>query len=304
MITDIRIADQSNAGGTRVFVVLMALAWLVLLPARAGASETGDIRLVTLAPHLTELVYAVGAHDLLVGVVEWSDYPEAARELPRIGDAFRFDLERILGLEATHALTWRGGTPPDAVTRLESLGIQVVEIQIRNLEDIARALEAIGEFLERPLRAESAAVEFRGRLRAMREAAADGPEAVIFYQVSERPLYTLAGRHVISEVMRLCRARNLFADLDTEALVVELESVLAADPDALVAGRESERHEPLAHWHRHDSLRAIRCGRLWTVDPELLVRPTPRILDGAERLCDWLGGIRQAQDPACEIGRE
>ena len=287
--------------------VALALAACALWTPQAAAADDPEIRLVTLAPHLTELVYAAGAAERLVGVVEWSDYPQDARELPRIGDAFRFDLEAVLRLEATHALVWQGGTPAAAIERLESLGIAVKRVETRGLEDIGTAIEAIGEWLGRADGAGQAAGEYRKRLARMRESAqpgAAGIPATVFYQVSERPLYTLGGRHVINEVFALCGARNLFGHLDTEATVVALEAILVADPDAIVAGRDTAAGDPFRRWRRHDGLRAVRCEHLLTVDPELLVRPTPRILDGAKRLCAWLDDLRQATDPACEIDRE
>lgn len=278
---------------------LGALLAGLLLTAGAHAGESGDLRVITLAPHLTELVYAIGAGERLVGVVEWSDFPEAARDLPRIGDAFRFDLETILVLDADVALSWAGGTPESAVRRLQDIGIRVHPVEIRDLDDIGHALEELGDLLGTETAAGAAADAFRHRRRDFRESVAAGREIPVFYQVSARPLYTLGGRHVINEVFELCGARNVFADMDIEAAVVEHESVLAANPLAIVAGHSGEG-DPLEWWRqRHGNMRAVACGNLLEVEPELLVRPTPRILDGARRLCDWLAGLRRAEDPAC-----
>lgn len=286
------------------WLALAAPAW-VLLVAMASAQEDASEarRVVSLAPHLTELVFAVGAGERLVGVVEWSDFPPEARDLPRIGDAFRFDLERVLALDADLALSWAGGTPDGAVARLEDVGIEVHPVEIRSLDDIAGALESLGRLLGEPAAGNAAAERFRQRRQAFSQRQAGGPEVPVFYQVSARPLYTVGGRHVINEVLALCGARNVFAGLDTEAAVVARESVLAAEPLALIAGTDGD-DDPLGHWRRdHDDLPAVACGNLLAVEPELLVRPTPRILDGAARLCDWLKQVRRAEDPACEIGR-
>lgn len=286
------------------FILTVLLpAWLAASPVPAEPGQERDIRLVTLAPHLTELVFAVGAEASLVGAVEWSNYPPEAADVPRIGDAFRFDVERILELDASHALAWDGGTPEAAIGQLQSLGIEVRSIEIRGLADIGRALVEIGEWLGETEAGRQARAEFSTRLEAIRAGRPDQPAKTVFYQVSARPLYTLGGRHVINEVFELCDAQNLFAGLDVEAAVIDIESVLQADPFAMIAGHESDRGQPLSHWHQYEQLQAVRCERMLTVEPELLVRPTPRILDGAAELCGWLDEIRQAPDPACEIDR-
>ena len=296
------------------------LVWLAVINC-AHAQENNPPRVVSLAPHLTELAFEAGIGGLLVGVVEWSDYPAAARDLPRIGDAFRFDLERILRMEASHALAWGGGTPPGAIARLRDLGLDVVVIEIRTLEEIGHAIERLGQLGAEQAVAAQRAAAFRRRLLQFEQDAADGqPIVEVFYQVSQKPLFTLGGRHVINEVFGLCGARNLFGDLDTEAASVDLEAVLARDPPAMVIGKNDGNNgrknddengdenggngqEGLTtRWQIHPDLRAVACDNIMYVDPALLVRPTPRVLDGAERLCAWLEReVRSTENPACRI---
>lgn len=282
---------------------VLAIAQACIATATAGVD--GDVsappRVISLAPHLTELSFEAGIEDSLVGVVEWSDWPPAARDLPRIGDAFRFDLETILRLRATHALAWLDGTPPQAISRLEQAGIEVVMIGIRRIDDIGLAIERLGALAGKPETAATRAEQFRQRLAGMRDGEQpDRSEIPVFYQVSARPLFTLGGRHVINDVFTLCGARNIFAGLDSAAAAVEIESVLAADPLAIIAGRDESRGDPLERWRAFGQPRAVGCGNLLEVDPALLVRPTPRLLDGAQKLCRWLDeAVRQAEDPAC-----
>jgi len=288
----------------------LLLVWLLRaqvpaagLPSQAAADSPAKPRIVSLAPHLTELAFDAGLGDRLAGAVEWSDYPPAARELPRIGDAFRFDLERIVRLRASHALAWAGGTPTAAIDELRTLGIEVRVISIRTLDDIAAAIEALGSLAADPAVAAARAAAFRDRVDSFKAARrASGTQIPVFYQVSAKPLFTLGGRHVINQVFELCGARNVFADLDAEAASVDLEAVLARKPEAMIAGAAAGEPDPLAHWRRYTDQPATRCGHLSAVDPDLLVRPTARLLDGAARLCDWLDtNIRQAQDPACAL---
>jgi iron complex transport system substrate-binding protein len=282
-------------------------AWLALLIGliAPGAGAADERRFVSLAPHLTELAYEAGIGDRLVGAVAWSDFPPAAAELPRIGDAFRFDLEAIVRLRATDALAWRRGTPRQAIDELDSLGIDVHVLATPTLDAIADALLRLGELGGSPETARRAAAAFQRRRAALAGTFARGDAPVpIFYQVSRQPLFTLGRNHVINDVFALCGARNVFGDLDTAAAAVDLEAVLEADPVAIVAGRDGEA-DALAHWHDHGFLRAVRCNNLLAVDPALLVRPTPRLLDGARMLCEWLDeGVRRAEDPACRIDRD
>lgn len=274
-------------------------------PGGRAASEVSAVgetpRIVSLAPHLTELAFDAGIGDRLVGVVEWSDYPAAAASLPTIGDAFRFDLERILRLEVTHALAWAGGTPPDAIAQLETLGVTVETIEIGTLEQIGSAIERLGKLGGRPEIAAAAADDFRAQLE--RFGNRTGPNRAplsIFYQVSERPLFTLGARHVINEVFALCGAVNAFGELDTEAASVDLESVLARDPVAIVIGGARNAGSG-SRWMSYPNLRAVACDNILHVDPALLVRPTPRILDGARQLCAWLDEeVGEVEDPACD----
>lgn len=304
----------------RGFALLAAtLVWSAAAAGPNRAAPPEPPRIVSLAPHLTELAFDAGIEDTLVGVVEWSDYPDAAGSLPRIGDAFRFDLERILRLEATHALAWGGGTPSSAIAELEALGVAVEIIEIETLDQVGDAIERLGALGGNADSAEVAAAAFRERLSRFEKRHRDPqPDVSIFYQVSERPLFTLGARHVINEVFALCGGVNVFRTLDTEAAGVDLEAVLARDPMAIVIGKSSIGEsvpgetsiggsgEPAAstRWRSYPNLRAVACDNILQVDPALLVRPTPRVLDGADKLCDWLDReVRPADNPACRIDR-
>ncbi len=264
-------------GRIRYFLITLALL--------SGSAQADESRAISLAPHLTELVFAVGAEERLVGVVEYSDYPPEALELPVIGDAFRFDLERIMGLQPDKALAWRGGTPEAVTEQLNQLGIEVVWIETRTLDQIAGALEAVGEALGKAQAGRHAAEQFRSELVAASHTQhAQREPKRVFYQVSARPLYTLGGRHVINEVFSRCNMTNVFDSLDIEAAVVDREAVLAAAPDLIIAGAAPGEDDPLEDW-RNSTLVQKSQTALHTVDPDLLIRPTPRIIQGINHLC-------------------
>ncbi|MBL39354.1 MAG: cobalamin-binding protein [Xanthomonadales bacterium] len=300
----IEVAGRTTGLPARVFAAL-ALVWCSATAGPAGDEPPASPRIVSLAPHLTELAFDAGIGDMLVGVVEWSDYPAAAASLPRVGDAFRFDLEKILRLETTHALAWGGGTPPGAIAELEALGVAVEIVEIEGLEEIGSAIERLGVLGGSPVTAEATAASFRERLADFRARRESTRRAVsIFYQVSERPLFTLGAKHVINEVFALCGGVNLFDELNSEAASVDLEAVLARDPLAIVIGGDRQAAVE-THWASYPNLRAVACDNILQVDPALLVRPTPRILDGAGKLCTWLDEeVMHAENPACRIDRD
>ncbi len=270
--------------------LIFACAWLTGHAHLAHASAAQPT-LITLAPHLTELAYTAGAGEHLVGVVEYSNWPEAALALPRIGDAFRFDMEAIVSLDPKIALAWRGGTPQAVADQLAQLGVEVVWIDTQTLEDIKTALEHIGQVAGTTDVANTEAKAYADELARWQNRAlpnTTSPPVRVFYQIADRPLYTFGGRHVINEVLATCHADNVFGDLDTEALSVDPESVLAAQPDLILSGHEPSdsngASDPLEVWTPHlDG--ALADTTLVSVDPNLLVRPTPRIVQGIETLC-------------------
>nr|WP_240902055.1 cobalamin-binding protein [Wenzhouxiangella sp. XN24] len=260
----------------------------------ANASAPTDAapaqRIVTLAPHLAELVYAAGAGARLAGTVEWSDYPPAAKRLPRVGDAFRVDLESLAVLDPDLLLAWRGGNPDHLLEQLEDRGYRVVALAPERLDDIALHLETIGRLAGTPEPAAAAAARYRDELAALRAAQAGKREVRVFYQVSWRPLYTVGGRQLISEVIALCGGRNVFEDLGALAPAVGIEAVIARDPEVILAGA-AQRSE-LEQWRRWPTIEAVAEGQLHAVDGDLVVRASPRILGGIRQVCAALDTAR------------
>jgi iron complex transport system substrate-binding protein len=280
----------------RVAAWLLLLAWLAE-PADAVARASPDPttgspvarRIVTLAPHITELLYAAGAGERLVATVEYSDYPAAARRVPRIGDAYRIDLERLLVLQPDLVLTWAGGTPAAVLERLDAMGLRHEPVVTERLDDVPRALRRIGVLAGAEPGAERVAVDYERRLAQLRRSHAARAPRSVFIEVDDRPLYTVNDRHVISEVVALCGGRNVFGTLGQIAPQVALEAVLAADPEVILSLDDAVA-DPLAEWRRWPQLRAVRAGAVHSLPADLLTRPTPRILDGVEIACARLAG--------------
>ncbi|MFO1376476.1 MAG: cobalamin-binding protein [Steroidobacteraceae bacterium] len=258
---------------------------LMLLAAPAGAA----VRLVSLAPNVTELVFAAGAGSRLVGVSEFSDYPADARRLPRIGNAFRVDEERVIGLAPTHVLAWRTGTPPTTIGRLQQLGLRVIVLDTQRLDDIAAAIDSIGMLAGTQVLARRAAGRFRQDLSALRPRPAVHRPVRVFVEVDDEPLYTVAANHVVNEIISRCGGRNIFADLPGVAPVVTLESVIARDPELILVADDTVV-EPRQLWKRWPELRAVRNQQVIRIPGDILTRPTPRILEGARAVCAAIAG--------------
>jgi len=281
---------------------LFLLCWLAA--ARAEITVNDDAgqavrlarpaqRIVSLSPHITELLFAAGAGGNVVAAVEYSDFPAAAKQLPRIGSYSALDLERIARLKPDLAIAWSSGNPPGQVAQLARLGIPVFVSEPKKLEDIPATLRRLGR-LAGTVAAEDAARGFESRLAGLRAKYGGQRSVGVFYEIWNQPLMTVGGDHVISAAIALCGGHNVFAQLKQPAEAVELEAVLRADPEVIVAsGMGEQRPEWLDHWQRWPRLAAVQRGNLFFVPPDLLQRHTPRLLDGAERLCESLEVARQ-----------
>lgn len=260
---------------------------------RVSLSQPAD-RIISLAPHITELLFAAGAADAVVAVAEFSDYPEAAASLPRIGGGSGIDLEAVIALQPDLVIAWGSGNPAGQVARLRQLGIPVFVSEPRVLADIPASLRRFGQLAGTGLAANAAADRFNLRYRQLLQRNSGKTTVSVFYQIWDRPLMTVNDAHLISDVIRLCGGSNVFADLSGLASPVGLEAVLQRDPQVIIAGSDStDAADLMAYWRRWPEMAAVRQGHVYSIPRELLVRHTPRILAGAERLCGLLDSVRQ-----------
>jgi iron complex transport system substrate-binding protein len=279
------------------------LAALACLPAR-GEIVVTDVdgtsirlaaparRIVSLTPHITELLFAAGAGDRMVGTAQYSDYPPAASSLPRVG-GHALDLEAIVALKPDLVLGWKSGNAAASVARLRALGLTVHLSEPGRIEDIAGELERIGLLAGTGAAADAAAKAFRERYAKLAARYSRRPPVTVFYQIWKQPLMTVNGKQIISDAIRLCGGRNVFEQLPVLAPTVTVEAVIAVNPEVIVAsGMGESRPEWLDDWRRWTTLKAVVRDNLYFVPPDLLQRHTPRILDGAEKLCTHLEAVR------------
>lgn len=265
---------------------------LAALPLAARGDDLGEpLRIVTLAPHLAELVHAVGAGETLVGVSSWTDFPPEAQALPVVGDAFAVDQERLALLEPDLLLAWESGTAASIVDRLAARGFRIETLRTRSLDDVARALERVGQLTGHEDGGKRAAASFRDGLAQLARRYGDSTPIRVFYQISSSPLYTVNGAHFVSELIGVCGGRNIFAELDELAPLVDVEAVLVRDPEVMLASADGGP-DAFEVWQRWPKLAANRYGNHFLLPASEIGRATPRLLQAGETLCEMLGRAR------------
>ncbi|MGO2133072.1 MAG: cobalamin-binding protein [Halomonas sp.] len=251
-------------------------------------------RIIALSPNLVELVYAVGAGDAMVGAVSYSDYPPEAEALPRVGGYDRLDSEAILALEPDLVLAWQGGNPAVQLDQLSALGVPVYFTDAQDFAAIADTLEQLGQLTGHESQARAEAQRLLEGVALLEADYQDAAPVSVFYQVWDKPLMTVNGEHWISRSLAICGGQTLFADADALVPKPSIENVLAADPEVIITGgkdaTDTTWHES---WLRFPQLRAVEQDNLFVIDPDLVQRATPRLLDGTRLLCQVLDGVRE-----------
>jgi iron complex transport system substrate-binding protein len=299
----VRVRAEDGRAVTRWLVV-----WLAALVSSAPHAElrvnddAGAVvvlpspakRVVSLGPHLTELAYAAGGGAAMVGAIRFSDFPEAARALPVVGDAHAIDFERIVQLKPDLVLVWGSGLNERHKARLRSLGLTVYESEIRTAQAIPDTLRRLGTLLGHADVAEAGARRFETQWQALAERYKNKPPVRVFWQLWHEPLMTINREHLISEAMRACGGVNVFAALPLLTPSVSWEAAVAADPQLIAgSGRPQDAERDFAPWRRAGpKVSAVKQQRFATVDDNLIGRMGPRFVEGAAGLCEAIERAR------------
>jgi iron complex transport system substrate-binding protein len=251
-------------------------------------------RIVSLAPHITEQLFAIGAGDRIVATTDFADYPAAARSIPRVARAHNVDLERVTAARPDLIIVWGTGFPPAVIEALKRIGVPVYVNEPGAIESIATSMERLGALVAHP-EAKTVAARFRARVVALRSDYASRTPVAVFYQIWSEPLMTLGGRHVLSEAIRLCGGRNVFEDLAPIAPRVSTEAVLAVRPEIIVTAEPDGRDAgALERWRRFAQVPAVARDQLVTLDANRINRHTPRMVDEVALLCARIDAARRA----------
>lgn len=242
-------------------------------------------RVVTLSPHLAELVYAAGGGDRLVGVMRYTDYPEAASKLPVIGDAFAINLEAVAALKPDLLLVWTSGLNPRQQEAVRQLGIPVYDSETKLVDGIAGTLERLGQLLGTETQARAVASNLRMRWDALRRRYAGRRPVRVFYQLWDEPLMTVNREHLIAQAIAACGGVNPFGNESALTPTVGWEAAVATNPEIVISGVSRDEPARLAAWQRFAQVDAVRRRQVVGLDSEAIARMSPRFVDAAERLC-------------------
>jgi iron complex transport system substrate-binding protein len=245
------------------------------------------VRIISLAPHLTEIAFAAGAK--LIAVSAYSDYPPEAQRLPRVGDGARVDIERILTLKPDLVLAWKSGNQAGDIARLERLGIPVWVSEASQLADIPRLLRDVAKLAGTAAEGGRAASDFESELQRLRNRYS-GPSRKqqpvrVFYEIWHQPLLTINGAHMISDAITLCGGKNVFADVPVLTPAVSLESVLAVRPHLVLGGGSANGETDFRTRWRSMPLAALRAVPAHYIAPDSIQRQSPRIIGGIRSIC-------------------
>lgn len=266
----------------------MRRLWLAVLLLAVCSSAVAVQRVVSLAPSLTEIVVELDSADLLVGVLDAGERPVELNNLPSVGRYGQLDMERLLSLKPDLLLLWPGSVGPAQREQLKRLNIPTYVAEPHTLEQLIDQIETIAAQLGRPERGAALAAELRQRLDSLRQRYRRDQPLRVFYQVWDRPLYTVGGGQIISDALDVCGARNVFADLALPAPQVSMEAVLQRNPEVILASDQAQ----LNAWKAWPQVAAVRQGQLLLVTDKGLERPSGQMIAATAKLCGLIAPDR------------
>lgn len=249
-------------------------------------------RIVALAPHAVENVFSAGAGDRLVGVMDHSDYPEAAKDIDIVGTYQSINYERLLELKPDLVIVWQSGNTAAVVQRLKQLGFRVYQDEPKRIQDIAKSIRDIGVLAGTSAQANQVATEFLNGVDQLKRRYQNLQPVSVFYQIWHQPLQTLNGSHLVSDLITACAGNNIFADQIALAPVVSMESILAKNPQAIIGGATSLGGDWQGAWQAWPSLSAVKNNHIFAVDSDHTNRATVRLALGMKSICQHLQQVR------------
>jgi iron complex transport system substrate-binding protein len=243
-------------------------------------------RIISLAPHLTEILFSLEVGDLIEGTSRFSDYPDAAMQIPVVGDAFTVSVEAVVELQPDIIFAWSTGGANRSLERLKRLGYPIYMNEARTLKDIGRTVQAMANLVGRSGRGEELQKQSDEKIASLQEMYKSRETVSVFFQISDQNLYSINGEHLISQGIDVCNGKNVFSDSKISVPLVSKESVLALDPDFIVISKPEDGSESIwkEQWGQYEGF----ADKLRWIDPGLISRPSLRMLDGIERLCELI----------------
>ncbi len=287
--------------------IKILLCWFVFVfPVQASIKLTDDNgtefefsqpvkRIISLAPHITELLFAAGATNQIVGTVSYSDYPEAAKKIPLMGGYNKVDIELVILQKPDLVIAWASGNSNDQIEKLKNLGLKVYISEPEEFMDVAKNIRSMGQLLGTEKIANQVARHFLMELEAIKRKYPPKEKVRVFYQVWNDPLMTISDAHLVGQVIKLCSGQNVFGDMSIISPRVSIEAVIEKNPDVIIAGMTKDRLEWLQEWDKWQVLKAVANQHVYAINADFLVRQTPRILQGMRKMCEYFDIVREGQ---------
>lgn len=283
------------------FLSVVSVALATLLSFTLNVANANSIavknstspRVISLAPHITETLYSAGAGHLLVGVVEYSNYPEAAKALPLVGNHQAVNIEKIIHLKPDFIYAWQSSMRQQDVQRFTKLGYEVIYSHSNDLNAIAKEIRQIGRTLQTQVTAEKTADKIESELAKIKAKYSQKSTVKVFYQIWNKPLMTINGEQFISQGLDYCGAENIFSEMPLLAAEVNLESLFKHNPDVIILGGEGATQDAwLKRWQAYPQLKAVANNQIMTLNADLYQRPTERFVMNLDALCQKIDKAR------------
>jgi len=250
-------------------------------------------KIISLAPNITELLFAIGAGKFVVGAAEFSDFPPKARLITRVGGFQTFDFEKIITLKPDLVIAWQSGTPLTNIEKLKKLGIPVFVTEAHKLEDIPVLLNKLARLTDTRTQAQKTISIYNQHLTRLRQQSNNKKQVSVFYQIWQQPLMTINAKHMINQIINACGGVNVFADMTLLSGTVGIEDVLLNNPDVIIINDNGDRFRSWASkWKKWKQLKAVQANNIFSVTPDIISRHSPRILSGADEVCAILDKVR------------
>ena len=250
-------------------------------------------RIISLAPSVTELLFAIGAGSQVVGVIEYSDFPPEAKTLQVVGRFDLLDIEKILELDPDLIIGWKSGNPRTSIEQLKRLGLSVYLVELNDLPSISTQMESLSKLAGTTIEAKEAINHFNQTYESLVTQYSNRESVRTFYQVWEAPIITTGGKELMNDIIELCSGENIFNAIDQIAPKVSLEAVIIANPEVIIgSGVGLTRPEWLNDWESWPSLKAVSEEHVYFIPPDLVQRQTPRTLIGAKQMCEHIAKAR------------
>ncbi|MBE0358240.1 MULTISPECIES: cobalamin-binding protein [Pseudoalteromonas] len=256
--------------------------------------DSKKLRIIALAPHIVENLFAIGAGDNIVGTVDYADYPAEAQSIERIGGYYGISLEKVLALKPDLVIAWKSGNQSEDLAQIERLGIKVYLSNPTTIDAVADELLTFGEFTGNIEQSQQAANAFKQKLNAIVKSQLGKKNITGFYQLWPEPMMSVGKNTWISQLIETCHVSNVFAQSVTDYPQISIENVIVTKPQVIIIPDEkSKTPQPVVNWQKWPEVPAVKNGQFISVNADLLHRFSPRMLDGLADMCDKIDASRK-----------